>query len=501
MLKYLEIDSTYRNRSRYPNPAQFEIIISQSGRRDNVYTSIDPITYAAPKMTYTPSQINSLAINGTTVSSLATITGIIPTTVAPFVSAISNTISQNTISLIVYFPTLQASRQLNYYRGCQLTLKYTPTGLSATTFTALIDNWTYLNTGPVTLSTTGNTAVPPTVVIGTITNTITVDYFRININTAFPGPTTTVTECSITCPTDFTNGLVFIPGGEYGSQIYDDWYVYNERLNTYTSITTYDGNFSLSSITPQSSWLLTDNISIRKELPVTTGTFDPGSTTTVLQLSSTTSNAIKGYYNGMFIRFTSGTNKNKIVGIYSYTGSPGYEATILGYVSNPPTSSDTYEILPFTRDNYSPFTYSGSIISQESCYDVQLINLIIPNQSLASGGTIASYPYFYVELQNISNAGGNTLNVSYSNNPNSTQKLFRVPVSDFSTQADDAFLTLDKSNSLQTVRINPFGNFKFGVYLPDGSPLTFYQSDTETPSPPNVFLQVSAVFALRRIRG
>ena len=32
--RYIEIDSTFRNRKEWPNPAEFEILISQSGRKD-----------------------------------------------------------------------------------------------------------------------------------------------------------------------------------------------------------------------------------------------------------------------------------------------------------------------------------------------------------------------------------------------------------------------------------------------------------------------------------
>lgn len=455
MLKYLEIDSTYRDRNKFPNPSQFELLIAQSGKRDSVYTSVDPITYAAPRVTYIPSNINSITN-----------------------TIISSSPAQTAISLILIFPTsFNVSKTKNYYRACQLKITYTPTGaITTSTHEALIDTWDYMTT------------------------VSTFDHFRVSINSGYPGTTSGITSVNIICTSDFSNGLVFIPSGEYGNQIYDDWIVYNQTKNEYTSILSYDGTYSLATILPKTNWVSTDKITIRKELPITNGNFQSNSSTTSLFISTTTSSGKNGYYNGMFIRFTSGVNEDKIYGIYSYVGSPNYKINLIGYVSSPPTSSDTYEILPFTKDNYNPFSYSGSIIQQESCYDVQLINLIMPNIAFASGGTIASYPYFYVELQNVSTAGGNTINVSYSNNPNSTKKLFRVPVSDLSTQADDAFLTLDRSNSLQTVRINPFGNFKFGVYLPDGNPVSFYSNDTESPYPPNPFLQVSAVFALRRIK-
>lgn len=57
MLKYLEIDSTYRNRQDFPNPANFDVLLAQSGTRFTSITSHDPI---APIVTYVPSTISSV---------------------------------------------------------------------------------------------------------------------------------------------------------------------------------------------------------------------------------------------------------------------------------------------------------------------------------------------------------------------------------------------------------------------------------------------------------
>ena len=41
--RYLEIDSTYRNRNDWPLPANFEVPISQTGRK-NIYNALDPVS-------------------------------------------------------------------------------------------------------------------------------------------------------------------------------------------------------------------------------------------------------------------------------------------------------------------------------------------------------------------------------------------------------------------------------------------------------------------------
>jgi hypothetical protein len=455
MLKYIEIDSTYRDRKKFPNPSNFEILISQTGTRDSVLTSVDPITYAAPRITYVPSVINSITYTAT--------------------PALSTSSAQTLSSIICKIPRtigIFPEKTYNYYKGCQLSVTYT----GPTTDTYIITSSQY------------------------ISSDASFDYFRLTLDKPLTGKQSTTTAITITCSTDFSIGIVFIPTGEPGSSFYKDWYVYNETKKSYAQIITYDGLYSIATIPFQSTWVLTDTISIRKELPIITGTVQAGSTKSSIKLDPLISDKRSIAYTGMFIRFITGTNKNTITGIYTYSGAPTYTAVLLNELLTAPIAGDIYEILQFNGDNYTPFSYSGSVISQESCYDIQLINLIIPNLPLESGGTIASYPYFYVEFYNQSTTGGTTIGTSYSNNPNAIKKLFRVPISDFSTSEDDAFLTMDRSNSLQTIRVNPFGNFKFGVYLPNGDTLTTSLKDTVGPYPPNHFLQISAVFALRRIR-
>ena len=116
------------------------------------------------------------------------------------------------------------------------------------------------------------------------------------------------------------------------------------------------------------------------------------------------------------------------------------------------------------------------------------------------GGLMQSYPYFYVEFQNISTSNSGNVNIIYSNNPNSTQKLFRVPVTDISPTTLNAFIKLDKTYMSQSIKLSPSSSFKFGVYLPDGRPLILSIPDTKSPLPPNPYLQISVLFSLRRIR-
>src|SRR5690606_35801189 len=66
--KYLDIDSTYRNRNNYPNPNDFVIPITYPGRDSTAATAIDPVIDAIP---YTGST-DPTGANQTQVSASAT---------------------------------------------------------------------------------------------------------------------------------------------------------------------------------------------------------------------------------------------------------------------------------------------------------------------------------------------------------------------------------------------------------------------------------------------
>ena len=63
--RYLEFDSTYRDRNQYPNPANFLIEISQTGQKSKE-NAVDPITLASPILYWNTSfdeSVASLSVN------------------------------------------------------------------------------------------------------------------------------------------------------------------------------------------------------------------------------------------------------------------------------------------------------------------------------------------------------------------------------------------------------------------------------------------------------
>ncbi len=587
-IQYLEIDSTYRDRKRFPNPGQFDVIISQSGRKDKI-NAIDPVSLASPIRTYIPNGLvtTSFPFGHMYIDDSISYTGFsyIP---------INSTNSEN--SFILAIPSISnyyVSKLSNYYRTCKIGFYsiINPQFITQNpVFTITIQTWDYLTTSFVNVD--GNIFTPNIII-----DNQQVDYFRISFNESIDIDLyNTVCGVIFNISTDYTNGTVFIPDGEISSQIYKNWYIYNETTHESSIILAYDGTNSCASIEQRSfdisgyinlqtfpvatpyvtditvtlnniignnyteikngsvlyltnyvdpfypiivlniisynytktidcvlrfiapftefydnplenkhifylfnekNWKLHHTISLRKELPISDSTFGINSTNINVNLSLDSSRNVNDYINS-FIRITQvGSNKQQNRIIKTYSGYPDFTAMLDSPLISAPMAGDTYEILPFTRDNFNPFNYNGTLLSQDVCYEIQLINLIIPNVSMKQGGRPVSYPYFYVELEQYDSGIPNTI---YSNNPNSFRKLFKVPITDISIPYVNSFLTFDKSSMLKIIKFNPNKNFRFGVYLHDGRIWEPEEIDTNSPTIPNPNLQTSALFLLRRIQ-
>ena len=61
--RYIEVDSTYRNRLEWPNPAEFEMLISQTGRKDR-NNAVDPVSTASIQKTRIHPHLNGYRNRG-----------------------------------------------------------------------------------------------------------------------------------------------------------------------------------------------------------------------------------------------------------------------------------------------------------------------------------------------------------------------------------------------------------------------------------------------------
>ena len=480
--RYFEIVSTYRNRIQFPNPASFDVLIAQTGTRSQ-FDAYDPVSDAAPLITWT---VPPPTIGGGFV-----------------VTNSSNTFSR----FLVKFTASQLNKLCDYYIGMPITITNTPP-MPLTTLTIIL-GWEYS-------STYGGD-----------------DYFFI---TVFPLLSTLpMTGTAIfNDPTNINIGLFYIPNSVPADGFYTNYILWNETLQKSVKILTYNGNNHIAGVDASlvtGGWVPGNTLSIRKKPPIFYDVIGSSPTSIAKFILPSTASKTPNEYVNNFIYFTTGDNKGESYRVISYTGipvpcpppppfdpygcppppcvlPPSYEITLdipppiyPDTYPPPPLPMDEFEILQFTRDNVVPFTYTGSTVSQQQmvCYEVELINLVLPNLTLKSGGRVAFYPYVYVELQNISGSSGGNTNIIYSNNPNSVRRLFRAAIDDIPNPLISPFIKIDGDGMTQTIKFKPNDSFKFGVYLSDGTEFETVLTDSYGPAPANPLVQISAMFSMKRV--
>ena len=572
--RYIEINSSFRNRNIWPKAADFEILFSESGS-STTQNALDPISLAAPKINWTSNtfQIPTGASITGTIKSLGTN---ISQVQAPMVVVVD-------FDTAINFPNFD-TKATDYFAGA--VIQESPTNIRARiTKSKLLQH------------------------IGTL---ITAEF------TLLPGPSLTPgNQIRITDPTDFsdfTNIYLFIPGIPHltiniGEDSFKNSVLYNQTLSVatgtpvYRDVSNYDPTThmiycDLQNNPIDATWQTTDKFDIRSKndiptvnsarnspltslnnviagprllnmqdnfyrnswirFPTTSHTSAPdiyrkvvkyvsvdssvgvGSTTvtaanggTIIFNNAAGCSAKPGYYNNAYIEFTTGVNAGNTFLIENYTVSdstPTVKTAIISLLTpiaavsagddffirtiytlpfpSPIATNSVFEILLFTRDNSQPLLFSGSVLSQQEmvCYQIELLNLVLPNRSLVTGngGLIAFYPYVYVSFQNVSAPGSNLKEVIYSNNPVSRGATFRAAIDDTNNPVSSAYIKIDGDGMSQTIKFKPTDNLRFTVKLPDGELFETENSipigtTTGGPFNSNPINQISALFAIKRL--
>jgi hypothetical protein len=293
-----------------------------------------------------------------------------------------------------------------------------------------------------------------------------------------------------------TTNIVFSTGASLYQNFYNGDYI---QVGTqYSIISGYNSNTLTATLaTPLiSAPAAATQYYIRERIPIISSNLISGSTQNLLNLGPNVSN-IDNSYNNTYIYFTSGVNIGKTALISTFTGST-QQAYLSKALPQLPGATDTYDILPYTRDNSMSLFYPGTTsFNQAVCYSIELLYLIIPDQVLSSGygGTFDNYPYLYVKLFNEGNRHSSQL--LYSNNPASANVLFRVPLG--LNLRSETFFNLKDAKCVQVVKFNPNEAMRFTVTLPSGEPIILATPDNFSPLAPNPLLQISATFCIRRI--
>ena len=261
--RYIEIDSTYRDRTRWSSPAQFEINISQSGVR-NKANALDPVSKSAPEQTWCGNTFDALAPGAT-----------VTTTVA--------SASSDRKTFIVTAPTGELQITKDYYLNAIA---------NNTTLTELqrISGYRFLG---------AQTAV--------------LDHAEITLYTAYGatfavGDTVTITDPSlISAP--FTGPDIFVPNGRLGRNAYSGCRLYNESLGDSRPISGYSSETHMLQLNTSAAaggpvddpWLVTHCYAIRKEDPSFRGV-TPGANTTTTVVLPVGSSATDDFYIGDFFK-------------------------------------------------------------------------------------------------------------------------------------------------------------------------------------------------------
>jgi guanyl-specific ribonuclease Sa len=515
--RYIEVSSNYRNRNIWPLAAEFEIPISQTGLKSK-NDALDPVSLSMPIFSWTS---NNLLIGGTSQILTGTVESV-------------NPIKYSSDQITFVIKTTRAVQQLKNYYNSLVIVDRNITNRP----TRRIINSYYLGANRTEL-----TLLFPYS-----------DSFNLGDN------------ITITDPSDFSDPnfpLIFVPNGAFQENAYNQYILYNETCNQYRPIRHYDNSYDVieldtsgSSSSTYSSgpitvgvgnWQITDNFSLRTQPPtipilggvnpvivntITVGTKVINTTENTIIITNpggNTLSTVTNYYKNYFLRVlpygdpntnptdiyyeydpTVSNNQARRITEYNYYEDSGAPGTYYGVFTVYPDFNlynngigASIEILPFSRDNFNPFVYTGSLVSQQEmvCYQVQLSTLTLPNATLAisQGGRIAFYPFVYVQLSNVSASGAGLKNIIYSNNPNATNVIFRVPIYDVQNPLSTPFVRINGGSMPQTIKFKPNDNLYFKVTLSTGETFKTILEEWYSPSIPNPFSQITALFSFKRI--
>lgn len=452
-LRSLHLDSAFRDRTKNPLASDFEV---ELGGDDGILTARDPISDAAPLLLFTG---NFDASGG------ATLVGAIEAVVG--VGA-TNEVRE----VVITVPAGELQQAENWYNGAVL---------RNTTIASnkRIVSFRYLNT------------------VGGFDRAI------ITVEPPFESTLAAGNVINIINPSD--NGgptpFIFIPEGILLS---DNFYI-GELLEDTTigetrTIIFYDSSTGLAQLDSPygGGWTNTDSYVLRKKAAFATGTL-VASTINTFTLPVAFTNEFN-FFTGNFIRITSGPAINDIRRINAYSNAtvPSRVGRVLNFSAVPGAAN--FELLQFTRDNYTRINYTGSVVSQQEmvCYEICLLSLTLPNATLSvgNGSRITFYPEVSVELSSVT---APQTGIVYSNNPFYKKTTFVVPLQDNPTPLISAFIVLNGAGMVQTIKFKPNDTLSFKVRLSNGELFQTVLPETTSPNAPNPLAQISALFSIKRL--
>ena len=157
----------------------------------------------------------------------------------------------------------------------------------------------------------------------------------------------------------------------------------------------------------------------------------------------------------------------------------------------------------FLREGIVPLNFSGTYLTQSviSCYEMTVLNLILPNVQINALNSLltSGYPYVLLEISNVTMPSSGNKNVIYSNNPFSISSTFVCSISDVNDPTRTKFIKINSDGAIQIIKFTPADNLRFRILLPSGEPFITLQRDYLPPSIPNPTIQISMMLELKKL--
>lgn len=160
-------------------------------------------------------------------------------------------------------------------------------------------------------------------------------------------------------------------------------------------------------------------------------------------------------------------------------------------------------IYHFTKEGIVPLNFSGTYLTQSTmtCYEMNVISLILPNTPIDNLNSYltSAFPYVLLEISNVTMPMSHNINTIYSNNPYTNHITFVVPISDVSDPIFSKFIKLNSGGMSQIIKFTPADNLRFRLLLPNGELFKTSIMDYAPPSEPNPLIQISLVIQLKKL--
>ena len=286
-----------------------------------------------------------------------------------------------------------------------------------------------------------------------------------------------------------------------------NYYIFSflEINNEYHKIIQYNGSTLTATVdTPFITPVIGVNYTVRETIPTLTTNITVNNTNflnCVDKINLLTALSNIGTYDNLYFRFLNGILTNTYYKIVDYNSSTSV-ATIQPNINQTKFiggGTDLIEISQYTEDNAKNLFYRTLGPPNVRYYELSLQYITLPNLVVDGlrGGLLDNYPFIYVHIYN--DGFQQSLNVMYSNNLNSGQAIFKVPIDKYLYNNPTSFYTLKPITQNQIIAFNPVQDLRFKITLPSGLTLKYTTPDNFAPFQPNPFVQISLQLSIKPV--